>query len=346
MDAAAILATPLGRARTVMGQDRPAVRRAFKDMASRWHPDACPDPQAARVFAHIVALRDAALAAVGAIPSGATTGRPTKILAFKDGRRLGVRPLAVHAAGAAEALVAARTLTFVFGADAADLGRAALARWVAIRHADARMEQAMGPLLPPRTPVLEGPLEDGGYALAMPRLPGFVALPDLLARLGGRMDPVHAAWLGSGLFHLAAWLGWAGLAHGAIQPETVFVDPATHRVALWGGWEHATALGSRPSALPQATIRALPRLGARGEVVDATTDRVLVRDVLRAALGEAAHLRPKAADVPAPLADRIAALPPATAVEDYQAWITALEAAWGPRRFRDLGVVEADVYGG
>lgn len=338
MDATTLLGTPLVDARILLGSDPQTARRAFKALAARWHPDVCGDPQAAAVFAHLVALRDRA---VGAAAGPSIGGR---VFVGRDGRRLINRAVSVVPTEMGEVLVGRRTVAFVYTPDIADLAARARAAWAWLRYADARMEAAFAPLVPPLKPALDMDMQDGGCVLALARPAGFVALVDLLAHLGGRMEAVHVAWLGSGLFNLMAWLQWMGQVHGAIGAEQVFVNPKTHGVALLGGWECATALGARPQVLPTATLRAIPRLEARGEVVDSATDGLLIREVLRTALGCPMAVRPTGPDIPDAFGQFIAAPPVGDARAQYSAWIAVLERAWGPRRFRVLGVEEGDVY--
>lgn len=339
MDATALLKTPLTQAKAVMGADAGAIKRAFKALAAQWHPDTCHDPQAGAVFAHVVALRDAALCA----PKPSAT-RPRRVFDLEGGRRVAMAPLSGWTTDAGETLVGRKAVTFVFAPGCADLAGRAGAQWAGLRFADAKMKAAFQPLAPIKTTALDARLQDGGVVCTVARPAGFVGLLDLLRHLGGAMEPVHVAWLGSGLYNLCAWFQWMGLAHAGLALETVFVNPETHGVAVLGGWEFATRLGDRPAALPGSTLAAIPRLEAQGEVVDAGTDLVLVREVLRAALGDPFRLKPKVQGLPDSVASAIAGLPKASAPAEYGAWIAALEEGWGPRRFRVLDVRETDVY--
>ena len=341
MDAQDILRTPLAGARVILGDEPALVRRRFKAMAAQWHPDVCSHPQAAMVFAHIVSLRDAALS--GHTPK-ASQGLAREIH-LSSGRRLATRPFSVQSTDTGETWVGGRTVSFVFKPDCADLALLARQSWSGLRWADGRMKDAFVSLAPATVPVLDGELRDGGHVLAIRRAPGYVALPDLLRALGGAMEPVHVAWLGSGLFNLVTWIQWMGLAHGGIAPESIFVDPTTHAVALLGGWEYATPLGQRPVALPGTTLAAIPGLEVAGATVDKTTDSLLVREVLRLALGDPARLCPRVPDLPEPVAQAIAQPPRSTGLEEYKAWIAVLEEGWGPRRFRVLDIDATRIYG-
>lgn len=341
MDAAAWLSVAPVDARRHLGDTPAAVRRAFKTLAAAWHPDACHDPQAGAVFAHLVALRDAALKGT---PSAKTSVRPKRVLRTADGRQMATDPVSTFTTDTCEVLVGRKTVAFLYAAGMEDMANAARAAWSSLRTADDRMEKAFRPTAP--TPAgMDVGMKGGGHLLTIARPKGYVALRDLLIHLGGAIHPHHVAWIGSGLFNQVAWFQWMGLAHGAIGLDTVFVDPTTHGVTVLGGWECATRLGERPKALPEATLRALPRLEAAGQVVDATTDAVLVREVLRALLAQPAALRPTGPDIPDAFADAFSRPPQATAPAEYKAWIESVEKAWGPRQFRVLDTDEGRIYG-
>jgi hypothetical protein len=315
--------TPSDRARLFPG---PAdeVRRAFKRLATRWHPDVCADPRASEVFAHLVRLRDAALGPA----RPATT--VTRTLRTRDGRALGLSPLSMVPLDTGELLVGRRSLTWVYRADAADLAEAGAATIAGFRYADDRMRKQMTPFLP--TLDRRIPLADGGEALVMARHPDEVLLADLL-RVKGAVPAAHVAWIGSGLLNIACWLGWAGLVHGAISPETVLISPETHTVRLMGGWGFATKAGARPTALPGRTLALAPRLAVKGEVVDARLDLELIRRTLRETLGDPTGGTLLRGGAPEPIGRWLVMPPQAEATKDYAAWLAVLERVWGKRRF-------------
>lgn len=326
--------TPADRGR-LFPKPAEAAKRAFRKLATVWHPDVCADPRSAEVFAHLVRLRDAALGS--ARPAAAVS----RTLRTRDGRRLGLSPLSTIPVDTGEVLVGRRSLTWVYRADAADLAEAEAATIAGFRFADDRMRAQMTPFLP--TLDRRIPLADGEEALVMARHADEVLLADLL-RVKGAVPAEHAAWIGSGLLNLACWLDWAGLVHGTIAPETVLISPETHTVRLMGGWGFATKAGTRPIALPGRTLALAPRLAVKAEVVDARLDLELVRRTLREAFGDPTGATLTRGGAPEPIG-RWLVLPPAKfAREDYADWLTALERVWGLRRFVRWGLTPDTIY--
>lgn len=314
--------TPADRGR-LFPKPAEAAKRAFRRLAAAWHPDVCADPRAADVFTHLVRLRDA-----GA--PGAVRSAPSRTLRTRDGRALGLSPLSALPVDTGELLVGRHSLTWVFGADTADLAEAEAAMISGFRFADERMRGQMAPFLP--TLDRRIPLEDGGEALVMKRHPDEVLLSDLI-RMRGAVPAEHAAWIGSGLLNIACWLGWAELVHGAIAPETVLVSPETHTVRLMGGWGFATRSGSRPTALPSRTLSLSPRLSVKGEVAEPSLDLELIRRTIREVFADPTGAALLRGGAPEPIARWLVMPPARTAREDYADWLGVLGKVWGRRRF-------------
>lgn len=342
-DAKEILSTSSRDANRLFGTGREAVRKTFKEFAATWHPDHSSDPRATEVFAHLVSLRDAALKDVSAAAAGLSRN-----FVRADGSAFAMRVLRSHDLDTGELLVGPHSFAWRFDAAAQDVAESEERTLWSFRFADSRMESEMRRFLPTLKRRIE--LDDGGLMLVQTRADDDVLLADLIQAMtpdanGIRLPAVHAAWIGSGLFHIACWLGWAGLVHGAIGPETVVVSPSTHEVRLLGGFGFSRAVGSRPEVLPGRTLDLLPRLAVSGSTLKPADDGELIRLTLREALGDPAGGRLLRGAVPEPLA-RFLTLPPNdTPFAEYASWSKALEASWGRRRFAHLDQNAAAIYG-
>lgn len=307
----------------------------FHKLAREWHPDVNKTPRADEVFRHVVTLRRAAEGRSGK-PADAT-----RTFASADGKSFELRHLRSRPTEVGEFFVGRSSVTFLVGPDHLDLAEAA-AR-TRPRFADAGMKAEMEKFLP--RPVADQETVEG-RVMGFTRTPDQIPLADLVEHVGGRLDAVHAAWLASGLMNLCCWLEWAGVSNGWMAPDTILVSPLHHSVALTGPFLFSTPLGRRPEALPERTLSIVPRLGVPGTVADATLDLELARAAVREALGDPGGARSLGGGLPAPFALWLTTPPAATAKADYAAWERAREASFGKRRFVELKVSEADVYGG
>lgn len=92
------------------------------------------------------------------------------------------------------------------------------------------------------------PLSDGQLAVQLTKRPDQLRLADV-----GKLPPEHLAWVIGGLIFLCGYLQWAGLAHLHLAPETCFISGRQLSVALLGGWEFRTPVGTPIRLVPQRT---------------------------------------------------------------------------------------------
>lgn len=332
MDAAEIL--KITRPADLFGKTEVEVKAAFRKLVAAWHPDHCKDPQAGEVLRHITALRDR-------LAKGEAENFSWIFLKRKDMSEFKVRSIHQAPTEVGRRAVAASSFVTLWNAGYEDLAEREVEIIQDFSFADPAMEREMRRYLP--SLAKQGPL-DAGWMTAVRRKPTDILLVDLLARRGP-MPAVHAAWLCSGLLNIACWLGWAGLVHGAISPETVAIDPETHEVKLYGGWGFATKIGERPVALPGHTLGLIPRLAVKGQVAEASVDLQLVRQTIREALGDPAGSRLAALDVPEYFRNWLMAPAGTKAINDFASWNEALHKAFGERRFTAFDIDAAEIYG-
>ncbi len=334
MTAQQILGMTRRDAQSMFPGDAKQKRRNLAKLLARWHPDVCADPRAADVFAHIVELRDLVL-------GSRRKAMFNRVLTTVDGRRLRISPLNILSVDQGEVIVNKNTISTIFPRRYLELGRREAALIRGLPFADEKMKDQMEPFLPRVARSEE--LKNGDLVVIVRKGSREILLSDLLAS-EGKMPEVHAAWLCSGLMNICAWLEYAGLVHGAISPENILIDPESHTVRLAAGWAFATAVGERPLALPERTLRLLPRLALRHQPIDTRCDRELVRKTLREALGDPAGTNGVVFALPTTISAWINGSPARTAVDDYARWQFALENGWGRRKFVAYPLQAADVY--
>lgn len=80
-------------------------------------------------------------------------------------------------------------------------------------------------------------LEDQRTVLVYKRNPNFYP-----ASLFAPYESVHLAWIISRMENICCALAYAGITHGGISPDTVFINPVTHEGALFGDWRNVNDL--------------------------------------------------------------------------------------------------------
>jgi len=318
--------------------DEKAVKAAFKSLAKAWHPDTNGDPRSAKVFQHLILLRDAALNRNGG-------GRSAELLKYvirkSDGTSLLMKCHRIHKGDFGNIIVGRHSVAYEYPADWNDLAAAEEQHVRNFEFADKEMRKEFSRFLAAFDRKFE---TVGGTVLVYRRPTDTVLLADLMAHCG-RISPVHAAWIVSSMINLACYVQWAGFVHGAISPENLLVCPEKHSLVLVGGWGYATEIGKRPKALPRRTVELLPRLAAKGQTISTSADLELIKltaqEILGAPGGGGMRLQK---GVPMPLADWLAQPAGDDAIEEYERWNEVLKDSFGPRRFVNMGVKPADIY--
>ena len=324
----------------LFAQDRETARVGFRRLAGRWHPDHSDDPRATEVFRHVLALYKAA---AERRQSGIWRGQGRLELRARDGRRYRLRYLRRHDFELGEIYIGRRSLAFVVDRRHEDLFANLERRIGRFRFTTPDMRAEAERYLPRVRKVVE---TAEAQVLLLDKAEDLVLLRDLIAHLGGRLDGRHAAWVLSTLLSLACYLEHAGLVHGAIAPDSVFVSPGRHSGALLGGWWYALPSGARFLALPERSAGLIDARSLALRTADHRLDLILIRALGREILGDPAGSRLAAEGrVPPAIANWLRMPTSGSAVEDYRTWQDALSAGYGARRFVELAVTPSDIYG-
>ncbi|WP_052119870.1 J domain-containing protein [Inquilinus limosus] len=251
--------------------DPDAARREYHALAIRWHPDRCGEIEAGRVFRHVAALYRAAGRRLRD-----RAWRTPGVVEFEDeeGRRFRLRFLRQKGFELGEMYIGRRTIAFAVAHQHRDLFDNALGAIGSFTFGSDRMRDEIARCQPETVRHLR---TADRLVLVVRNPPDMVLLEDLVAHLGGTIDPRHAAWIVSSLENLACYLGYAGIVHNAIGPATCFVSSAAHVCALLGGWWYAARVGRPLVAVPARTIDQGPADLARTGIGDPRTDLYLIR---------------------------------------------------------------------
>lgn len=315
--------------------DAAAVKATFRGLAKLWHPDRNKSPEAVAVFEHIANLRDIVLK--GEVPQPIADN--TRVFTSDKGATFRLRFLTRHHIDAGEVFVTSRAIVYRIEKENEDLANDAVL--FTPQFADDRMRESTARCTPQFIRRVD---TEQGTLLFYKRTPDQILLADLLGSQGP-IEPVHAAWMISGMANLGAWLTWATIAHGDIGRTTLLISPKYHSVALTGPLLYRTAFGVRPRALPERSLGAVPRMAIAGVTIDAKVDLELIRLTAREILGDAGGAgllrRP---DVPRQVAMWTMTPPAKNGVADYASWERARDAGFGKRTFVEMKIPPGAIY--
>lgn len=308
----------------------------YKALLLHWHPDRNPAAEATAVTAHINLLHQEACKAT----SEGHWESPNVLRVTRDGRLFDFRFRHRAPLPAGEILIGA-TRSLVVAADGqGDLIDQARQMMAGIPRAPRQMEEEFAHLMPVSEPGGPADAAKKGYLL---RTGDTVRLRDLLDKRGP-LPPKHVAWVMSGAYNLACFLQHAGITHLGLDADHLWIEPATHRVALFGGWEFA-GLRSKPLAATPHAARVLGSSLTR-DAVDRRHHLNLIRALGRDCLGDPSGARLSSrSDLPRHFI-RWLQLPAGNdAPSEYTAWGKCLTESFGPRRFQVLETTASDIYG-
>lgn len=313
----------------------------YRKLAHQWHPDAAGGDVA--VFQHIAALhrtRNEQLltgAWQGAGLDEYATGGTKSIFRINY---LKQRPFELGTC-----YICRDTVIYVVASKHKTLYDTALTAPKALKFADVRMRKEFERQMP-SMPHHVGLFANN--ALVVHKDPDLIALRDVVAHIG-QIPLMHVAWIISRLMGLACYLQYTGIAHGAIDQDTVFISPKSHTIALLGGWWYANRSGDKLSYLPAHSASVWRNLHRGVQVAKRATsalDAALIKTLIRELLGDpGGSLLLRNPNIPKPLALFANATSAARTVEEFAKWEKVREQSFGVRRFTKWELQASDIYG-
>jgi hypothetical protein len=342
LSAQALLAIPEDRPERLFEGSLDEVKSAWRTLAMVWHPDRSSHPQANAVFQHIQRIHAQAVERIG---HGDRAGHGVLKLGAIDGRAYEINYLRRHRFELGEMLVAGTVVAFVVDRAHADLVQNAERMIRGLDYADAGMRGQFARHLP-AYPFAGAFQTDSAYVVMMRKQPDMLLLRDVLEHVKGRLDARHVAWVVSSLLNLCCYFQYAGIAHNALSPDTCFMSPASHGVAVLGGWWYAAGLGTRMLAAPAATLAWAPYDLMHTRCADIRTDLELVRAIGRELLGDVSGMRlARENAAPTAMIDWLRLPASDDPIEEYRTWRTqVLHDSFGARRFAELPLTQSDIY--
>ena len=221
--------------------------------------------------------------------------------ATEDGDEITVRYIYMNESDGVKTYVARESVIYVFDKNKADMVARCMNNIGKISFPAADMKD-----LARCIPQGKGSyrLSDGSVLWAVAKDEGLFPLP-----LFGNLEWEDVAWIVSRLENIACLLEYNDAVHGAIDPETVYINPRTHEAALLGGWQKLSAMNG----------------------LNKTSDLKGIRDTARKLVGNGIS------GVPKMFGDFLDKAPREDAFKDFEYWDEVIEKGLGGRHFHKFG---------
>lgn len=309
----------------LFGEEEELILKKFRILSLLWHPDKCHDPEANRVFQHIVDLKNLALEIKN-------RSRRRNLVQFKlqSGKTITIR--ARH--------------TFSF-----ELGNGFITETHVIYHVldkfqtffDNGIRQInnirsipnprLSDEMLSRLPEIKQRLKTTEGSLVILNLPkNYIRLQDIVDKLG-LIEARTTAWIMSNLFHLLCFFQIKKIVHGDISPSTYFVNPTNHKGLLLGGWWYATEEGQN--------FIGLPRRSHEFNIGRKIAQRILDDELVRLTVQEVS------ANMPEAMRAWCKDIGKTNAIINYETWINKiLPESFGSRKFIEWKLSFHEIYSG
>lgn len=314
------------------------AKQMYKRLAKVWHPD--HEDGRTDVFQHVKDLYEKALKKIEA---GTWHFTDSIVVNTFDGRKFQVKYLTHVPFELGDMYVSTNNVVYLIRKDASDLVRRAKEVLSKVRYDSAEMEKEYSRYLPHEK--LSAELVDGRRMVVYTKTPDLILMRDVIKHFNGKVDPKHAAWMVSRMLNVGSFLQHNRIVHNAIGPDSVFVSPKFHSVAVLGGWWYSARINDPIVALPSRTVR-LVSTAASVKKGTLKTDGKLIRSTGLELLGSVTGsnlLMDKT--VPKAMVSWLRDIPSGDTVKDYMEWFNkVLPDSFGARKFIELNLTAEEVY--
>lgn len=340
LDGHAVLTIPKDEPEMIFPNDLAEAERIYKALMRKWHPDHVGGDE--QVAQHVNNLYDLVREK---IEKKAWCAPQTISLRGTDGKERVIRYVRRRPFELGEMTVGHKTVCYIVRSEFKDLFDNAVRTIKGFKYATPEMRKEIERYLPHVLATFE--TTDKLHVMVLAKTPDVYFLRDLMERIPDVRTPRHIAWIGNAFFNICAYMSWAGITHNAINVDTCLLSPRQHSGLIYGGWWYATPNGKTMVALPEDSIPFVAPDVLSSLTAGYRTDLALVRAMLRELLGDRSGTALKG-KCPDPMLDFLRTHPSVSmnaARDDYREWGERLKKAFGPRRFIEMNVSDADVYG-
>ena len=317
--------------------DLVALKKEYRNLALKYHPDHNKEKDATGIFEHIHSLY---ALAVKKIQENTWEGAGVLRLDIVGTPPYEFTYYRMRSVGFSKLYLADEFILYTIPENYARFGAQAKAIMTKLPlTSNKKIADEFTKFLPTNVKYLQ--LKNGDTAIKIPKVSNVFSLRDVL-NYYGTLDPKQVAWILSSLYNLNCFLSYRDIVHYDISVDSYFISPSDHMGFLLGGWGYAFDTGSKVSEVPQKTFEIVPHLC---KTPSNLICRELIRYVGRELLGD-----PKGTKLikstPDTLLKWVRGVSTAKdAVEEYKAWDACLLKSFGPRRFVAMDITEKDIKG-
>ena len=302
-----------------------------KKLKSQWFPDRNTDPQSNTVFVHISTMIKVATRRI----ETKTWNGPNSIsFTTDDYRDFNLTYSKIYDMEFGKMYIGKTIICYVFTEDNKDLYQNGLAMIKKLKYRNKEFEKQFKQYFPK---IRFSSKTNIGYVVVMDKPKGAALLQDVIdIQPNNTIIPKQTAWIVGAMYNISVFLDSINIVHNAILPNTVFIDPITHMVMLYGGWWYARPTDSKMTALPSKLISILPNEVIVNKKAKSIYDRLAIKATGIGCLGDPSLIGSKLLmnkDIPKLMLLWLRSPSTNSALEEYEGWYTTLQKCFGKRKF-------------
>jgi len=259
------------------------IKKEFKNLAMKWHPDHNKNKKSNEVFSHIKELYEDA---VFILEKKNIVNEMITVFIEKENKiNHKIRYKRSYKFEMGDIYVGNTVIVYVFDKEYKDFFKNSI-KIISSKfsYSSDRMRNEISRYLPEIIKYFQ--TEDNKYVIIIKKTKDFFLLRDVLSYYENSMDPKHVGWIISSLLNLCCYLNYIKMSNVGISLDTCFISLKYHSVLLAGGWWFSTGFGEKLKGISSKSYDYLPSKNKINNIADNKIDIEIVKMIGRELLGD------------------------------------------------------------
>lgn len=313
--------------------DEVKVKKLYKELAKKYHPDVFKSPTAAEDFSRI---NDLYTEALDKIQKGIWNEKDVLYLESEKGKKYKLKYLKKCDFELGCFYIGRNHLIYVIDKKNKKFLDNAIKRIKNLKYADDKMEKEFKRYFPIIVDNFE--LKTGEYCLVLKKEPDDFLLEDVYNYFKGKgseLPDKQTAWVISRLNNITCFLKYNDLVHNGISLNNCFISLKEHTIKLLGGWWYCVPNGEKMIGTQKSVFDIMPVKEKSEKISTFKTDIECIKLIGRT-------LNRK--NLPKPFEKWLNEAASIDAYKEFDKWNKVLLDSYGVRKFILLEISEKDIY--
>lgn len=309
------------------------IKKLYKELAKKYHPDVFKSPTAAEDFSKINDLYNEALKK---IEKGIWNEKDVLYLESVNNKKYKLKYLRKCNFELGCFYIGRKHLIYVIDRKNKKFLDNALQSLKFLKYENSSMEQEFKRYFPIIVDNFE--LKTGEYCLVLKKEPDDFLLEDVynyFKEKGSELPDKQTAWIVSRLNNICCFLKYNNYVHNGISMNNCFISLKEHTIKLLGGWWYCVSNGEKLIGTQKSVFDVMPVKEKSEKISTFKTDIECVKSIGRT-------LNRK--DLPKAFEDWLNKAASINAYKEFDEWNKVLLDSYGQRKFILLEISEKDIY--